>query len=84
MKTYPFVIIRWTDATSDEDWKDKDDDVVDVVDSFTVGWLVYEDATKVVLAQSITSDEGRGHEWAIPKVCIKKRIPLRLAKTVKF
>jgi len=79
-----YEIIRWVDATSDDEWKDKDDEAVNVVDSFTGGWIVHEDDIKVVIAQCITSDKGRGHEWAIPKMCIKGRFPIRLPKGIKF
>jgi len=79
-----FEIIRWVDATSDDDWKEKEEEVVNIVDSFTAGWVILEDDAKVVIAQSITSDKGRGAEWAIPKISIKERFPIRLPKGVKF
>ncbi len=79
-----FEIIRWVDATSNDDWKEKEEEVVDIVDSFTSGWVVHEDDDKVVIAQSITSDKGRGAEWAIPKISIKARFVIRLPKAVKF
>ena len=63
------VLIEWIDAVSVDEWTD----ISEAIDLqphtiSTLGWLVTEDDTKVVVACSWDRDrEGVAGYWAIPK-----------------
>ena len=72
MKEPRLVEVTWMDASSDDDWKDSDDEPVALVTCRTVGWLIRRDDKRLVVVQTITDDDGRGNEWSIPAGCVKK------------
>ena len=67
------MLVRWLDATTDSDWKEAEDPSVELMTCWTVGWFKEETDEKLVLAQTITSDGGSGHDWGVPVFTIKKR-----------
>ena len=65
------VVITWEDTFADVGWSDKELNPVGIA---SVGWLIDEDDSKVVLAGMIGTGglEDFNCRQAIPKGCIKK------------
>ena len=67
--------IRWVDSVGDQDWTD-DTTGPDVGPIDSLGFVMEEDSTKVVLIQNVGEDGARCHRIAIPKCAILKRWPI--------
>ena len=74
---HDFWRIHWKDACNSPGWAESRG--LDLEDVFTVGAIVSETDTKVVMAQSVGKEEEDivGGLWVIPKSCIVKRKRLK-------
>lgn len=66
--------IRWVDSVGESgwaeisDWQDLEPDPID-----SLGFVISETKTKVVIVQSLAADESCDHVLSIPKRCILER-----------
>lgn len=69
VKNKQAVYVLWKDITTDGDWLDelKGLEPIDVV---TLGFIVEEKDDHIVVAQTISADEGGFGRVAIPKILI--------------
>lgn len=84
MKSYPLVLVDWIDPHSDAGWKDPHEIEETYAKDFsckTVGWLLREDAKKVMIASSLTAEQI-GDLFVIPRRCIDSITPLNADSTV--
>ena len=70
------LYVEWVDASSNSGWE-KASDIVGIHRCRSVGFLVKEDKTQVVLAACVSGDECNAN-IAIPKEWIKKRKVIKL------
>ena len=72
---YPIVKVRWLDACGDSSWLDKDELVEkEPAPAITVGFLIIETDTKVILASGKTGDGSLGSWDCIPKGMIQEMV----------
>ena len=67
----PIVVIGWSDIVFDDQWEENPEDAVQPVESVTVGYLLEDSATMVVVASSY---DYRADRWASIHA-FPKRIP---------
>ena len=76
MSGHPLVIVEWSDILSISDWRDFEDVLTDKpVSCVTAGFLVRDDRELVVVAATISNDDGHegvGDTVAIPRGVVKK------------
>ena len=68
---FPLICVTWEDHYSHQGWQDIPMESPEYL-ATTVGWVVYEDKKKVVLAQSI-ADNAIADAMHIMKVNIRNR-----------
>ncbi len=76
--TYPLVLIEWVDAYGvTPNWEDVAELEVDLTCPRTVGWLLLEDDTKLVVASTVSLDPDGDPQavgvMVIPKVAVMNR-----------
>ena len=81
---YPIIEIEWLDAQSGFGNAQYVDDLVlnelkpsEMMYTFSVGYLLYEDKNKIVLGFMLFGDDMVKHNQMIPKCLIKKRRKLK-------
>lgn len=70
------ILIDWVDSYSSSGWKGRDELEVTVANCQSVGFLVNENESAVVIALSRTTEDGFkpfGHLLTIPKCSIRRR-----------
>lgn len=78
------IYVVWQDACSDDSWNGPDDGFEDPHTIHTLGFLVFEDKAKIVVAQNIDMNKmGRSMEISIPTAWILKKKLLKLEKPKK-
>jgi hypothetical protein len=66
-KTQPIVIVNWEDIVFDDNWNGEEENPQPVEIS-TVGWLLYENSTMIVVASTYNwREEQWGTVHAFPK-----------------
>lgn len=65
--------VEWNDATSYTGWRStKESSKLVAMKIKSIGWLVYADASKVVLALSWSVDEDQTNQCVLPRGWITK------------
>lgn len=59
--TAPLVRVDWEDICFADSWNEGDGSMLQCLESTTTGYLIYEDATRIVVAGSYN---WRAQEWA--------------------
>ncbi len=68
MADYPIVKVSWFDACGDSAWTDLETLIgTDPTAAVTVGFLIYEDDKKIIIASSKHIDNGIGSWDIIPQ-----------------
>ena len=76
---YPLVLVEWQDAAIAERWAA----IKDVLNEGTtmpcisVGWLMQENADRLIVAAQLDGGEECGLRVTIPRVCVKAITHLR-------
>lgn len=83
------IYVRWIDATMDGHWGDETDPhklaAKTASPCQSIGFLMYEDDTAIVLCQSLDSEYFPGNQIAIPKIAVQERriVRVRIADKVE-
>ena len=67
------VVIEWLDIQSNAEWHEGDPGTANPATCVTVGWLVFENDDKLVLADSRARDGEWGGLTVIPSGVIRQR-----------
>jgi hypothetical protein len=79
-KTLPLVEITWEDHFSSDEWTTQDDvTLAGSVFVTTIGYLIKETRTKIVLAQNVSSAGNISGTMTILKKTVKTRTVIREA-----
>lgn len=65
------IYVEWVDATTKGGWHYNGD--CELMKVYTLGWLMWEDAEKLVICATRDGDDGMISSNTIPKAWIKKR-----------
>lgn len=65
------IYVEWADASTRGGWHFNGD--CQLMDCFTLGWLMWEDDEKIVVCTTRSDDDGMVSSNTIPKAWIKKR-----------
>jgi hypothetical protein len=66
--TAPLVRVDWEDICFADSWNDSEADSLQPVEASTVGWLLYEDETRIIIASSYNwREETWGTVHTLPK-----------------
>lgn len=74
---FPIVQVIWTDAETSQGWEHMDEEKPTVPEVVTVGFLVKESDSVVLVASTIGHDRSHNSRISIPKGMIKSVTVLR-------
>lgn len=67
------ITIRWVDPSGEMEWKDKEEARKSKVEEIeSLGYLLYEDAEKVIISMEDPKQGDTNTRGIIPKICIKE------------
>jgi len=79
-KQYKALLIYWIDPTSYAPWQTLEDaSSLSCAEQWSLGWLVYEDKDKLVLALTFADDRKEvSDKIVLPQGCIKSRVEVKI------
>ena len=72
MKPGDRVEVFWSDTASNDEWKDADEPVQELIRCSTLGYYIGMDKEGVYLVSTVTDDNCRFGEVTIPRGCVKR------------